>query len=74
MQKEERLGKTVAAPTKKAIPLVTDVTVMDTPYKKMHFMEHYTTLCYTTQHTKQRKSKVSSCCQDGHADPVKQWY
>ena len=32
MQKEERLGKTVPAPTKNAIPLVTDVTVMETPY------------------------------------------
>ena len=34
MQKEERLGRTVPAPTKNAIPLVTDVTVMDTPYKE----------------------------------------
>ena len=57
MQKEERLGKTVAAPTKKAIPLVTDVTVMDTPYKKMHFMEHYyTMLHYTTHKAKQKQS------------------
>jgi len=50
MQKEERLGRTVPAPTKKAIPLVTDVTVMDTPYKKMQFYItlHYTTLRYAT--------------------------